>query len=386
MIATSPTRLFLLALGLGACSAVGSDPQAEADLDARADTAQLQQPIVGGETDREHTAVLAIATITPEFEALCTGSLIAPNLVLTARHCVVPVEEDTVDCELSTFPAPYAASAVWVSPSTSVRGASLYPVREILVPRDDGALCGADVALLILDGQFSSSISPIVPRLDDPAERGEAFTAVGFGSALADGSPGTRRELGGVEVLCGPDDCRAPDVLTTTEFLGEQAVCDGDSGGPALDSEGRLVGVASRASGECEWAVYSAVSPWRDWIVDVATRAGKLGNYTAPQWLTSAVQAGPRGNEAAAADEAAIDEAAIDAVATLEPNGPGEVEGDVALDAPTLGGSAPSASRGSSGCSLGGAQAPPASTSPLWLGACAVALVGWRRRGRSVRA
>src|SRR5688572_11723372 len=67
------------------------------------ETGQVSQPIVGGATDRERLAVLAIATITPEVDALCTGTLIAPNLVLTARHCVVPTEGRLVDCGEASF-------------------------------------------------------------------------------------------------------------------------------------------------------------------------------------------------------------------------------------------------------------------------------------------
>jgi len=253
------------------------------------DIGQLTAPIVGGSTDRVHDAVLAIALVTRRSEALCSGSLIAPNLVLTARHCVAVTEDEQVDCSDSTFGRLYAPGNLWVSSSTTVGGgADFYPVREVAVPQGDSELCGADIALLILGGQFvESSIAPIAPRLDQPAERGELFTAVGFGSALSAGDPGVRRALGGLEILCGPDDCDAPQLLTTREFVGEQGVCDGDSGGPALDESGRVVGVASRATEDCGLAVYSAVAPWRDWIVGVADRALELGTYDAPDWLAS---------------------------------------------------------------------------------------------------
>src|SRR5690606_34850725 len=72
-------------------------------------------------------------------------------------------------------------------------------------------------------------------------------------------------------------------------FVGDESVCEGDSGGPALDAEGRIVGVVSRGADNCGPTIYSAVSPWRDWIVEVTERAMRLGRYGAPDWYEALV-------------------------------------------------------------------------------------------------
>src|SRR6187551_2390321 len=89
----------LVALAFG-CSANG--PQLSDD---GVETA----PIVGGANDSTDKQVFAISI---NESALCSGSLIAPNLVLTARHCVAPISggDETVSCATDTFGNSYAPS------------------------------------------------------------------------------------------------------------------------------------------------------------------------------------------------------------------------------------------------------------------------------------
>ena len=331
--------------------------------------ATTHEPIVGGLTDRDDSAVLAIALVTNQEQALCSGSLIAPNLVLTARHCVAEIASPRVVCDESRFGDVYPPDELWVSDATSVGSGNFYPAREIVVPSNDRQLCGSDVALLILDGQFSSdAVPPVAPRLDAPVQPGEAFRAVGFGEAVSGAGAGLRRERSGLEVLCSASGCGDPDFVSEREFVGQQGICDGDSGGPAFDDQGRVVGVASRAGNDCDLAIYSAVAPWKDWVLEVAARAHRAGTYPQPAWEL----------------DAALDSAA----ATSSPDAGVTTAPDAAAPEPGAGAAPPlatqtAAARHDSGCALG----PAAADGSGWA-ASLIAMLGavaWRRRGATGR-
>jgi len=220
---------------------------------------------------------------------ICSGSLIAPNLVLTARHCVSKIENETttggVSCSQTTFGPLFPPDGFRVTTGDVAFLATKYVGEVIGVPGDDAHLCGQDVALLVLlEAVPGDEASPLVPRVDSPIAKGEVYSAVGFG-AIDDmaTAAGTRRRLDGLHVSCVGEAC-ATTSIRPAEWIGDHGVCSGDSGGPALDVAGRVVGVTSRGAQDCGAPVYGSAFGWGDWIKEGALHAAEVGGYAAPPW------------------------------------------------------------------------------------------------------
>ncbi len=246
--------------------------------------------ISGGEPDSTDSNVfLVVSHRGSEGVALCSSSLIAPNLLLTARHCVANVTDEVVTCGKTEASAPYAASTFFASNAQSLDDAtSAYRATTISVPSQGSDICGFDLALITLASNVPASVAtPIVPRIDQAVTRGEVYSAIGYGQVSPGdaGAAGARMERGGLKVSCAPGTCGTG--VESSEFVGDTGICSGDSGGPALDASGKVVGVVSRSADDCAHPVYGSVAAWKDWIIGVAQQAATQGRYEAPFWVTS---------------------------------------------------------------------------------------------------
>ena len=220
------------------------------------------QPIIEGvPSGAEHDAVVVLAVFRDGARrGLCSATRVAPNLLLTARHCVSETD-DQASCYTDGSAVAGAGLhgdfdprelAVFVGEdgvASSVSDAALATAYGVKLIVDETAetICNRDLAFVLLDRPLTGRLAPMrvgAPRPD------EALTVVGWGITESGSLPTTRMEradvpLVGTGPMVYPDDKRFG--FGDAEFMTGESVCLGDSGGPAMTRSGVVVGIASRA-------------------------------------------------------------------------------------------------------------------------------------------
>lgn len=224
------------------------------------DTArQTQQPIVGGEP-ADYPSVI------PILDGRCGAVLLAPNLLLTAKHCVAPLYGGPFSCTIEGEVRPPDPDDNITYPDAGKFGATMEPdlitvgrngssphapkVLRVLTT-EDPTICGADAALLVLDRDIDDPVlAPL--RTKTMLQVGEPLVAVGYGATLEENNASILQKRDVVVMAVGPTegvtDQTSP-VAAGFFTIGE-ALCRGDSGSPIFDGTGAVVGVASTVSRE----------------------------------------------------------------------------------------------------------------------------------------
>lgn len=283
-----------LVLLLAAC-AVGAD-EGEA-------IGTAAQPIVKGTPSTaadDATVFLLTAT------SSCTGTLLAPDLVLTARHCVSRLDDQSV---CGTILANDPPSSVRVSVGRTASGQGIAAQgKRLFVPPGRKDVCGADLALVQLDRAIAGAKT--APLRFAPVRVGEATTAVGYGDDGSGRPTDGRFRRTGVRVLAvGPGDAAYTTAAGRTiaydvpdgDFATGESTCFGDSGGPLFDAQGRLVGVTSRGvDDDCldRPSLFTSVAAHEAWFRAVAESTGaRLGEPPARPSSRDPTDEGDPGDE-----------------------------------------------------------------------------------------
>ncbi len=299
---------FALASLLVACSG-GAEQGASEDR-----TGTQASAIQGGsmDTNASHNFAVGVAN---RFGGVCSGTLIAPNLILTARHCVVPPSQnESVSCS-DRFAANVAATALFVTTEPNLYHAkSYYAATEVITPADT-SFCGNDIALIILEKDIpATEAQPAIPVVQfnmTDKRLGGSITAMGYGITNPSANDsGQRRIRQNIPLICIPGsksmDCTGENAKYSdgpAEFVTEGYVCSGDSGSGAFDQVSfnrgtpYVLGALSRGpqtQDKCLAAIYSRTDAHAKLIIDAALKAAQHGNYVAPDWTyTAPGSAGP---------------------------------------------------------------------------------------------
>lgn len=231
----------------------------------------------------------ATVLLLKEGHAFCTATLIAPNVLLTALHCVAETPGEKVGAvgQPESIVVHVGSKRSTQSPTIAAVG-----VRVILPA---GATPGIsldsrDIALLVVQST-DSAFDKLKPRKtrSAPIATGAKVTAVGWGyadrAAKTAGAdlPLQRRRRGGVEILSGSGTTKLVSsevagipferATKRSEVTASSAACNGDSGGPAFDDVGAVAGVAAQvvsirghACSEGSLSIYTDVSAFTPFI------------------------------------------------------------------------------------------------------------------------
>ena len=212
----------------------------------------------GAKEEHNGVVLLFARSTSPEgrfSRSVCSATLVAPNLLLTAHHCVTKTAPEGFRCRRNgeivsvipnggTFGASRALSNLSIHSGKRVDNSFKNPIAQVtrIIGTDAKHMCENDLAFVVLDRELDMPLFPL--RMEKDTQRGEPVTAIGYGftESLV---PFTRRaksdlHITGVGARSAADPPQTSFPRSVTVGTGP---CQGDSGGPLLSNEtGAIIG------------------------------------------------------------------------------------------------------------------------------------------------
>lgn len=197
--------------------------------------AVTREQIIDGSRDTSSDSVVAVvAQDSSSRIALCSGSVIGPYHVMTAKHCVF--DEAGKRRPASAFTVAVGNDLTvqsGVSAVSRVSDVRTTPGSDI----DTDVRNGDDIAILLCSSKLRPTALRTATRGPDV---GSEVTIIGFGRTM----PGVPDQSdAGIKFIGTTEVTGLDSHLIQTE--GDSATCEGDSGGPLLDESGAVAGITS---------------------------------------------------------------------------------------------------------------------------------------------
>lgn len=259
-------RRFALIIGLIGCQGAGEVPA----LGSRS------QAIVNGRRAGANETWSTVALVDAEGYTFCTGTLVAPTVVVTAAHCF----QDENGRPLSVGQVQVAGGILDAYPAPAARrraAARIVPHPRFTLEPIAGPASGIgrdhDIGVVLLQqGIFDVPPAPIMPsgRLGQLVPNQTRITVSGFGI----NNNNQALDLPGVLHIGETPFLDRTDYEFVAGGNGLTDTCNGDSGGPAyvnLEGTRYLAGATSRAAhdsqGDCgDRGIYTLVPAYLDWL------------------------------------------------------------------------------------------------------------------------